>query len=268
MISLDKFLEKVEANIRRVNEYSLGFDGSEGKCDCIGLIIGAIRLAGEKWTGTHGSNYSARNRMRNLRKVTSATELRLGEWVYKAKEPGEEGYDLPSKYNNSADKRDYYHVGVVMGVNPLVIKHCTSVQGGIKTDKTLGKWNYAGEGKDIDYSAYNEPIENLEENIMLFEAEAVNSGAYLNLRSGPSQSYKVLAKIPRGAIVKVIDVFDDNWWKVEYSGEVGYAMRKEKDEIYLQRTDIDYSNSDAETDKWAEIRNKAEELIDLINKAL
>lgn len=54
MISKDKFLEKVQEITASKPTYKLGHDGSDGTCDCIGLIIGAIRRAGGSWTGTHG----------------------------------------------------------------------------------------------------------------------------------------------------------------------------------------------------------------------
>ena len=57
----EQFLEGIQKNIARVREYKLGMDGSGGQCDCIGLIIGAVRLMGGEWKGTHGSNYAARN---------------------------------------------------------------------------------------------------------------------------------------------------------------------------------------------------------------
>ena len=270
MISLNTFLEKVEQNISRTNEYSLGSDGTGGKCDCIGLIIGAYRLAGEKWSWTHGSNYASRNRTKNLRKVTKSSDLKLGELVYKAKEPGDDGYDLPAKYKTGDDLRDYYHVGVVTNIKPFEIMHCTSVAGGIKRDTTLGKWNYAGEFDKVDYSLSNSQSTNLEENTMsieppaIFQAEVMDN---LNLRSGPSKSYKVLRKLSRGEIVDVIERYDENWWRVRREGEVGYAMNKEKDEVYLKAIGTDEESS-IEADKWINVRRKAEELIALINDTL
>lgn len=266
MISLEKFLSCVQQNINRVNDYELGMDGTGGQCDCIGLIIGAFRLAGEKWTWTHGSNYSARNRTRNLRQVKKAGEIKLGELVYKAKEPGDSGYDLPDKYKSGSDLRDYYHVGVVTSVNPFIIMHCTSVQGGIKKDTTLGKWNYAGEFDKVDYNESADSNTNLEGNYMptelpvLFQAEVMDS---LNLRSGPSKSYKVVEKLPRNGIVDVLERFDEVWWKVHYNGEVGYAMNGEGDKTFLKAIGMD----EEPTGKWAEVRKKAEELIALINQA-
>lgn len=56
-ISTDAFLAAVQDNAARVQAYEHGHDGSDGLCDCVGLIIGALRLAGIKYSGTHGSNY-------------------------------------------------------------------------------------------------------------------------------------------------------------------------------------------------------------------
>ena len=110
-ITRERFLEKVEEIAQSNPSYKEGRDGSDGTCDCIGLIIGAIRRAGGSWTGIHGSNYAARYEMRELLPVMDAGELNLGEVVYKARMPGEVGYALPERYKNDPDQRDYYHVG-------------------------------------------------------------------------------------------------------------------------------------------------------------
>ena len=57
---LEAFIAQVEAIAQASPVYRLGGDGSDGTCDCIGLVIGAIRQAGGAWMGTHGSNYAAR----------------------------------------------------------------------------------------------------------------------------------------------------------------------------------------------------------------
>ena len=60
MVTRKAFLRGVSAIQAEGPTYHAGGDGSDGTCDCIGLIIGAIRRAGGRWTGTHGSNYAAR----------------------------------------------------------------------------------------------------------------------------------------------------------------------------------------------------------------
>ena len=56
-------------------------DGSDGYCDCIGLIIGAIRRMGLKWTGIHGSNWSARQETKGLKEIKNQSELKPGDIV-------------------------------------------------------------------------------------------------------------------------------------------------------------------------------------------
>ena len=79
--------------------------------------------------------------------------------VYKYHNPGDAGYNLPASYANHPDKRDYYHVGVVLSVSPLQIAHCTSWSGGsgIKIDTKLGYWKIAGELSRVDYTAIKLP---------------------------------------------------------------------------------------------------------------
>lgn len=190
MISVNEFLRCVQENAARVTHYESAGDGSgNGGCDCIGLIIGALRLAGVKWPGTHGSNWAARNAMDGLVYVGGAAECFPGEIVYKAKEPGEEGYALPGVYDNSPDKRDYYHVGVVTSVHPLCITHCTSVPGGIQRDDTLGKWRWGGKIKYVDYDDAGAAPD--EEPLYLATVTADN-GYPVKMRSGPGTNYGVI----------------------------------------------------------------------------
>ena len=151
-VSLSDFMEKVEEIAAENPRYRKGGSGKDGTCDCIGLIIGAIRRAGGSWPGLHGSNYAARSETENLREIRTAGDLQPGELVYKAYEPGERGYDLPARYRKggsayTGDLRDYYHVGVVLSAAPLRILHMTDP--GPRTDTGLGQWSWHGECKRI-----------------------------------------------------------------------------------------------------------------------
>ena len=95
MITLDKFMRGVDEIVNSKPVYKSGGDGRAGECDCIGLIIGAIRRAGGEWRGTHGSNYAARNEMQTLE---SPPRLEVGAAVYKYHEPGQAGWNLPAAY--------------------------------------------------------------------------------------------------------------------------------------------------------------------------
>lgn len=215
-ITRERFLEKVEEIAQSNPSYKEGRDGSDGTCDCIGLIIGAIRRAGGAWNGIHGSNYTARYEMRELLPVTDAGELNLGEVVYKARMPGQTGYDLPERYGADPDNRDYYHIGVVTAVEPLEITHCTGP--GIVRDTKLGKWTYRGRLKKVDYDG----TEGMETMVQTATVVA-DSGDDVKMRSTPSQTDGLYWKVPVGDKVQVAYV-EGEWAKVRHQGRTGYMM--------------------------------------------
>jgi len=151
-IPVSTFLERVEEIAREKPRYRKGGSGKDGTCDCIGLIIGALRRAGATWTGIHGSNYAARKEATDLREIRSASELQPGELVFKHTRPGQKSYDLPARYRKdgsaySGDLLDYYHVGVVLSASPLRICHVTGT--GAELDTSLGKWSHHGWCKSV-----------------------------------------------------------------------------------------------------------------------
>lgn len=215
-ITRERFLEKVEEIAQSNPSYKEGRDGSDGACDCIGLIIGAIRRAGGAWNGIHGSNYAARYEMRELLPVMDAGELNLGDAVYKARMPGEVGYALPERYKNDPDQRDYYHVGVVTAVEPLEITHCTGP--GIVRDTKLGKWTYRGRLEKVAYDS----AEGMETMAQTAKVTAM-SGSTVKMRSKPSTSDGLYWEVPVGAEVQVAEI-SGGWAKVRYGDRTGYMM--------------------------------------------
>ena len=215
-ITRERFLEKVEEIAATDIVYQEGKDGSNGTCDCIGLIIGAIRRAGGSWTGIHGSNYAARYEMRELLPVMDAGELNLGDAVYKARMPGEVGYALPERYKNDPDQRDYYHVGVVTATSPLEITHCTGP--GIVRDTKLGKWTYRGRLEKVAYDS----AEGMETMAQTAKVTAT-SGSTVKMRSKPSTSDGLYWEVPVGAEVQVAEI-SGGWAKVRYGDRTGYMM--------------------------------------------
>ena len=215
-MTVQSFLKKVAEIATASPVYRLGGDGSDGTCDCIGLIIGAIRRAGGSWPGIHGSNYAARYEMRELLPVMDAGELNPGDVVYKARTPGQAGYALPERYKNDPDKRDYYHVGVVTATSPLEITHCTGP--GIVRDTKLGKWVYRGRLKKVDYDG-TEVMETMAQTATV----VAESGSTVKMRSKPSTSDGLYWEVPVGAEVQVAEV-TGSWAKVRYGDRTGYMM--------------------------------------------
>lgn len=253
-MTIDAYMDGIRANIARVKRYELGMDGRGGGCDCIGLIIGGIRLAGGKWDGTHGSNWAARNAVKQLNETSNKNELHIGDMVFKARGPGHEKYDMPEKYKNSGDLNDYYHVGVVMGVEPLQITHCTGVPGGIKTDSSLGEWKYHGQ-----YIGITEEI------TLGTEATYAVTGGQLKMRSGPGTNYNVIAYIPNGKQVMGAKIDGEpDWIYTKYGKDIGYCMAR-----YL--VPVDQNDGDTITIKnsdWDRLNTLTKEMAAILSNAV
>ena len=261
MIPALTFISGVIENTDRIHKYQLGHDGSDGASDCIGLIIGALELCGFEWPGTHGSNWAARNAMSTFSPINSASECFPGEIVYKAHEPGDAGYDLPSSYRNSPDQRDYYHVGVVTSVKPFCVTHCTGVDGGIKRDNALGKWRWGGKLKYVDYNeAEEKPMEPYKATVY------AENGYPVKMRKLPSAQSSIILQVPHGAAVEVTGEVDAVWAAIDYHGKDGYMMRKflrRSDSEPISGTAVAVNRADLETVKTA-----LETALNIIDKLL
>lgn len=224
MIGVREFLAKVEEIAAEEPGYQLGHYGQDNLCDCIGLIIGAIRRAGGQWRGLHGSNYAARSEIVKLGKITGTGDLTAGELVFKAREPGTGGYDLPDRYlpggqSYNGDLKDYYHVGVVISVYPLRIRHMTKPQP--KMDATIGKWEYHGWPKKISKEEQAQEGEKMNLGLVVIYGGATDQPVHM--RSAGSRASAIIADIPQGSVAELIEG-GGAWNRVKWSGKIGYVM--------------------------------------------
>ena len=215
MISMKAFAANVVELSKTITEYVWGATGENGKCDCVGLVIGALRMGGVKWTGTNGTNYTARNEMRWMNPLDDGSKLDVGMVVLKSRAPGQSGYALPDKYKQGADLNDYYHIGVVTGENPLVITHCTS-PGPIKQDSSAAAWDWYGE---LNLVEPGEGTPDRQEKMMYV------TGGQLALRNGPGKNYQLKVWIPDGEEVKARP-YNEEWAEVTWGKHEGYSMLK------------------------------------------
>ena len=215
-VTRDAFLSAVDAIQQEAPTYRLGGKAEDGTCDCIGLIIGELNRCGVKWPGIHGSNWAARNAMAWLLPVSDASDLTVGDIVYKARRPGETGYSLPDRYAADPDRCDYYHVGVVRSISPLRIVHCTS-PGGVTTDTKLGKWAYRGGLSLIGEASDTENgVTGMEKATVTAE-----SGSTVNLRKTPGGD--LVDRVPVGSVVQVVSYQPGaQWAQVAYQGTAGW----------------------------------------------
>lgn len=71
---VDEFLRKVMAIKAERPKYRLTGYGADGTCDCIGLVIGAIRRMKLKYSGIHGTNWATRREVDTLKTVESLSD--------------------------------------------------------------------------------------------------------------------------------------------------------------------------------------------------
>lgn len=206
--------------------YRTGGNGSDGTCDCIGLIMGAL---GGKWD-IHSSNYFARIQMRSLDALLDEGQLHPGSIVYKSRrDRGDlnERYKAGGRYYNG-DLLDYYHVGVVTGVDPLEITHCTSTANvnGIAYDDNIRDWSHYGDLLMVDYAEADdaEPETPASVDLAVVYSE---SGEPVRMRSKPTTdgSYNTIVKVPFGAQVEVVES-DGIWSTVRWDGKRGYMQNQ------------------------------------------
>lgn len=216
MIENQDFLFRINQIAGEEPKYAIGHDGSDGQCDCIGLIKGAIRRAGGTPSGLSGTNYAARHTIKGMTKLTADSQLKIGDVVLKSREPGETGYDLPDKYRTggkecNGDLKDYYHIGVVTGVSPLRITHMTTPTA--KVDVKLGKWNWFGTLPHVEKGS-----DGGEQTVtdMITATVATPNNGPVNVRAGSGTSFKRVDRINCGETVK-ITTKGDRWSKVEYA---------------------------------------------------
>lgn len=225
MIEAEKFIAAAEEIAAEEPAYKQGHSGNDGYCDCIGLIIGAIERCGEKWDGIHGSNWAARNATESLSRITGTGDLQPGEAVYKAYEPTDPKWNLPERYRESRDQRDYYHVGIVVSVYPLRIRHMTTPSP--KMDTSIGKWGWHGKLKKIKAagSAGTGSAEKEETGMETVIIAGGDISKPIHMRKAASTGSAIVADIPQGTTVEIIEG-GGMWNCVKFGNLTGYVMAK------------------------------------------
>lgn len=241
MTLLQRFIDAIKKIYNSKPKYRETGDGSDGTCDCIGMIIGALRRIGIKWVGTvksaiHGSNYAARYEIENLRYISDPKQLKLGDAVLKAREPGHSKYKLPGRYKlggsyYNGDLRDYYHIGVVTSINPFQITHMTSPTAKIDTKLNHNKnsvWNYGGtltklSGIDVGTVPSPTPIPVKPIQDAKYAIVTAASGSYVKMRQKPSTLCILWDNVAIGEKVTVLE-HGEEWSKISYGRRIGWYM--------------------------------------------
>lgn len=230
-----RFIESCMEIVNAKPVYKNG-QSSKTECDCIGMVKYGLRQNGVS-ISTTGTNWSFRNDVTNIRKITSAKVLKVGDVVFKMKQPGESGYRLPAKYQKggsgyNGDLNDYNHIGVVKSVSPLRIIHMTSPTA--KTDSAIGKWKYAADLK----AKYLEPVLPVEPvkaedpvpasdtdsmGITVRATVTAENGKPVKLRQKADTNCRMYDLVPVGTEV-IVNSYKDDWCMVSYGSRKKWFM--------------------------------------------
>ena len=226
-----KFLEKVLLIFNLKPKRREPGDGSDGYCDCIGLIIGAIRRMGLKWTGIHGSNWAARKEIVNLKPIARQSDLQVGDIVFKGAPKGKSGWSLPARYQNggkyyNGDLTDYYHAGVVYSTNPFQIRHMSSKMTIDTKVNVYYPWTHYGKSRQlVEASGGVIPPEPTppEPTPGSYAIVVAATGKTVNLRKKASKLSAIIARVPIGTKVAVVSPGEE-WAVIKYNDYTGYMM--------------------------------------------
>lgn len=223
MTSINKFLECVESIYVESPSYEVGHDGSDGKCDCIGLVRGALMRAGETdIKNLNGTNQASRKAIRNLEKLKKEGQLQLGDVVLKTRDKDDSSMRLPDRYrkgNSDYDEKvgeiNFTHIGVVTKVNPIEITHMTSPTA--KKDSSIKGWSYFGQ---LPYVSDYEDDPTIDKALVFAE-----SGSTVKMREKPSTFCRLYWNVPIGSEIIVLES-GESWSKIFWNGKTGYMMSK------------------------------------------
>ena len=234
-----QYVEKVLEIHAEQQTYELGQDGSNGKCDCIGMGRGALHRAGvEDTPHMQGTNDAARSLDLNLQKIKSVKQLRVGDVVFKTRDKDDKNMPLPDKYRKGGSAYDpkwgeinFTHYGTVTSIDPLVITHMTSPR--MKVDTSLGKWKYFGKAKPLVNAAGSTPVtpvvpDTAPANTPSDGSRAIvfaENGKPVKMREYPSTSCRTWVEVACGTEVEILEP-GETWAKIRHGKREWYMMAK------------------------------------------
>ena len=220
-----KFVEEVNKIAMTKPAYKQPGNGNGGVCSNVGLVIGAAERMGIKWDGIHGSNFAARCQTAGLTEITDIDDLEVGDLVYKVYMEDDENWNLPKRYWSgnkyfNKDMNDYYQVGVVTKVEPVVSITCM-LKNGITFDLEADKWDYKGKLMLL----FN-PDDELTDEVPATAVRATvvsKNGLPVKMREYPSKSCDTYVKLAVGTEVTIVEPGEE-WAKIDYGSRKGWYM--------------------------------------------
>ena len=229
-VRVPKYIEGVESIYAEKPKYEEGHDGSDGLCDCIGMVRGGLKRAGTTdITNMRGTNQAARKSIKQLAIIDYVKNLRVGDVVLKTRDKDDASMPLPDKYRKGGSDYDpvvgetnFTHIGTITCKDPIEITHMTSPTA--KKDKSLKGWSYYGKLPWVDYDSEPEPQPSPVP-VVTYAIVVSENGKPVKMRAKPSKNCRLYWEIPVGTEV-LVDEWGDEWSKIEWDGKTGYMMSK------------------------------------------
>lgn len=233
-IPAEKYCEGVNSIYTEKPTYKKGGDGSNGTCDCIGMCRGGLKREGvTDITNMGGTNQAARKAIEDLKPVSSAGNLQLGNVMLKTRDKDDPNMPLPDKYRKGGREYDpkwgetnFTHIGTVTGVHPLEITHMTSPTA--KKDSSLGNWKYCGKLPWVKHGEEPEPEPGPDpepEPETEWATVVAEKGSTVKMRAKPSTSCRLYWDVPVGSTVMVLEKGAE-WTRIQWAGQAGYMMNR------------------------------------------
>ena len=223
-ITPEQYVRGVLSIYEEKPKYELGCDGSNGKCDCIGMGRGALKREGvTDIKGMNGTNYAARHTIQGLQKLKKADQLSKGDVVFKVRDKDDATMPLPDQYRKGGNdysatwgETNFTHYGTVTSVNPLIITHMTSPTA--KQDEGIKNWAYFGKLPWVKAEEMTDPVAE-------WARVWADSGKTVKMRAKPSTLCRLYWDVPIGSEVVLVEP-GDTWSGIIWAGQSGYMQSK------------------------------------------
>ena len=236
-VSVNKYVDGVNSIYAEKPKYVEGGDGSNGECDCIGMVRGGLKRAGATdIKNMRGTNQAARKAIQKLGRIEYVKDLRVGDVVLRTRDKDYPAAPLPDRYRKGGADYDptvgetnFTHIGTVTCMDPIEITHMTSPTA--KKDKSIKGWTYSGKLPWVEYDPNPEPQPGPDPEPEYATVYAEN-GKPVKMRAKPSTGCSLYWIVPVGAEVRVYEwdaSTDKNgvtWSRIQWAGQDGYMMKQ------------------------------------------
>lgn len=175
--------------------------------DCSGAWVRCYKKHG--YSILHGSNSIFRKECSSTGEINSKSDLKVGMMVFKNRFDGKE----PEKYQGDG-LGNFYHIGAVTSINPLVITHATSpnAKQDTKFNSNMNGWTHWGIGNKVELTEVTETDATEGGNEIVVEVGELqgknckvvtDDKTSVNMREEDNKKGALVVRVPDGKIVLV-----------------------------------------------------------------